>query len=68
MVRLDRKVVTGMVVTTGLMMLVAGVAAELTETWFEYRARTKKELKNRAKTSLDKHLGTVAQWWTFCAR
>ncbi|XP_050713141.1 uncharacterized protein LOC126996584 [Eriocheir sinensis] len=56
MVRLDRRAVAVLVVAVGVMMLAAGVAAELTETWFEYRARTKKELKSRAKTSLDKHM------------
>ncbi|XP_076040770.1 uncharacterized protein LOC143025198 [Oratosquilla oratoria] len=31
--------------------------AELKETWFEYRARTAKEIKNRPKTSLEAHSG-----------
>ncbi|KAK8738501.1 hypothetical protein OTU49_003909 [Cherax quadricarinatus] len=31
-------------------------AAELTETWFEYRARTKRELKKKAHTSLDTNM------------
>lgn len=65
MVRLDRKAVVVLVVVAGVIVLAAGVAAELTETWFEYRARTKKELKSRAKTSLDKHMGTNIYWWTF---
>ncbi|XP_027236644.1 uncharacterized protein [Penaeus vannamei] len=36
--------------------LLALAAAELTETWFDYRSRTSKELKNRAKTSLDTNM------------
>lgn len=57
MVRLDRRAVAVLMVAVGVIVLAAGVAAELTETWFEYRARTKRELKSRAKTSLDKHMG-----------
>ncbi|XP_045111719.1 uncharacterized protein LOC123504879 [Portunus trituberculatus] len=52
MVRLDKHAVAMPLV---VLVVLAAVAAELTETWFEYRARTRKELKNRAKTSLDTH-------------
>lgn len=65
MVRLDRRAVAVLVVAVGVVVLAAEVAAELTETWFEYRARTKKELKSRAKTSLDKHMGTDICWRRF---
>ncbi|KAK8371710.1 hypothetical protein O3P69_013562 [Scylla paramamosain] len=52
MVRLDKQAVALPLV---VLVVLAAVAAELTETWFEYRARTRKELKSRAKTSLDTH-------------
>lgn len=61
MVRLDKRAVALPVVAV-LVVLAAGVAAELTETWFEYRARTRKELKTRAKTSLDTHKGKATCW------
>ena len=56
MVRLDKWAVA-LPMAVVLTVLAAGVAAELTETWFEYRVRTKKELKSKAKTSLDAHRG-----------
>lgn len=58
MARLEKRTVAILVVAVGMTVLAAGVAAELTETWFEYRDRTKRELKSRAKTSLDKYMGT----------
>ncbi|XP_045591796.1 uncharacterized protein [Procambarus clarkii] len=54
MVRIDKRAVrVWWVVMVAVVVL---VAAEMTETWFEYRARTKRELKNKARTSLDTNM------------
>ncbi|CAL4076597.1 unnamed protein product [Meganyctiphanes norvegica] len=45
------------IVTLAVVMLLAAAAAEMSESWFEYRARTTRELRNRAKTSLETNKG-----------
>ncbi|XP_042215082.1 uncharacterized protein LOC121861428 [Homarus americanus] len=52
---LDKRAV-GVAVVVVVLAVVALAAAEMTETWFEYRARTKRELKNKARTSLDTNM------------
>ncbi|XP_071527004.1 uncharacterized protein [Panulirus ornatus] len=51
MVTVKKTVIAFGAVVAGMVFAVA--VAETTETWFEYRARTRRELKNKARTSLD---------------